>query len=264
VARDLRALFALAWLAACRTLPPDLDALPEGAVPLPLSSGRSDSLECSLNDCTDWFRIEVAGPGDLRIQVEPAAASAQADAVRGMLLDPSGAELARVSPVRGRSGAAQIQLRSAVQRGSYLFAVFAEGVDDRIDYRLTAQFEPEPPPRPSAAPPPPPPRPPPPPAPPRFESRRTPVLEVEGAGSGSGSQMVLLEAGASEQMRPGLRGRLIEKGLPIGEIVIVDVYPEGSRARIETELRGAISAETIAEIQIPVETGTPERRRRTR
>jgi hypothetical protein len=251
---------------ACRTALPDLDAVPTGAAPLRLARPSLDSLECPRSDCADWFRIEVDEPGDLVVAIEPVGTRYTLDArhMRVALFEAAGGAIGRPAsqtrPVSGR--AHDIRLRSSVRRGSYLLALFAGERRERVDYRVTAELElppPEPlpqlrPRRPPPSPPPkakaPPPAPPPPPAP-RFETRRGAVLEVEN--SRSGPPNVLLELGRSEGIRPGHRGRLVDGGESIAEIVVIAVYPDGSRARIERELSGTVTARTVAEIQVPVD-----------
>src|SRR4030095_14214787 len=107
-----------------------------------------------------------------------------------------------------------------------------------VGYALRAGFKAAPPPPPA-----------PPPAP-RFETRRAAVLEVEGGRTSE--QTVLLDAGEAAQLRPGMRGVLVDAGKKLGSVVIVNVYPDGSRARVEGVLAGPISPRTVAEIQVPL------------
>jgi hypothetical protein len=71
------------------------------------------------------------------------------------------------------------------------------------------------------------------------------VLEVEG------KRNVLLEAGAKSGIRSGQSGKLIDDGRVIGEIVVTEVYNDGSRARIEAGLSGSVTPRTVAEVQVP-------------
>jgi hypothetical protein len=59
---------------------------------------------------------------------------------------------------------------------------------------------------------------------------------------------VLLDAGKPDGVEVGLQGQLRDGGTVIGEIQVVEVYADGSRARILGELRGDISFDTLADI----------------
>src|SRR5262249_55801205 len=107
-----------------------------------------------------------------------------------------------------------------------------------VGYALLGRFKPAPPP------------PPPPPPAPRFETKRAAVLEVEDARSAQPS--VLLDAGEGAGLRPGLRGVLVDGGKKLAEVVIVNVYPDGSRARVEGVLSGSIPPRPVAQIQVPL------------
>jgi hypothetical protein len=107
-----------------------------------------------------------------------------------------------------------------------------------VGYSLRGAFKPAP-----APPPPPPPA-------PRFETRRAAVLEVEGERTQQ--QSVLLDVGEAAQLRPGMRGVLLDAGKKLGQVVIVNVYPDGSRARVDGALAGPITPRTVAEIQVPL------------
>jgi hypothetical protein len=80
------------------------------------------------------------------------------------------------------------------------------------------------------------------------------VLEVEGWGEHT--QAVLIEFGSNHGIRRGLRGRLIQDGSTIGEVVVEQVYPDGSRARVDGPLLAPVTSKTIVEIDVPVEAAT--------
>ena len=86
---------------------------------------------------------------------------------------------------------------------------------------------------------------------PRFETSYWMVLEVETA-SGQ-PRFVIIDGGRKNGLQRGFRGRLIEGGRSIAEIEIVEVYDDGSRARIATELADRITPRTAAEIDVPVD-----------
>jgi hypothetical protein len=52
-------------------------------------------------------------------------------------------------------------------------------------------------------------------------------------------------------MRSGFTGRLVDKGVTIGKLVIEQVYPDGSRARVDGVLSAPVTHETVAEIDVP-------------
>jgi hypothetical protein len=90
---------------------------------------------------------------------------------------------------------------------------------------------------------------------PQFRTQTSAVLEVEGWGEDS--QAVLIELGRADGIQAGLRGRLIEEGEVIGEIVIEQVYPDGSRARIDGTLVTPVTPSTTVEVEVPVGEGFP-------
>ena len=73
------------------------------------------------------------------------------------------------------------------------------------------------------------------------------LLEIER--SGGEPVAVLLEAGASEGLRRGMAGELVDRGQVIGRLEIIAVYDEGSRARIVGDLSVPITVDTAARIQ---------------
>ena len=84
----------------------------------------------------------------------------------------------------------------------------------------------------------------------RFEITSWMVLEVETEGGQP--RFVIIDGGNKNGLQRGFRGRLIERGRSIAEIEIVEVYDEGSRARIATELVDRITPQTAAEVAVPV------------
>jgi hypothetical protein len=76
---------------------------------------------------------------------------------------------------------------------------------------------------------------------------RSDLLEVERS---SGQPVaVLLEAGAGEGLRRGMVGELVDGGRVIGELEIIAVYDDGSRARIVGDLVAPITIDTSARLQ---------------
>jgi hypothetical protein len=72
------------------------------------------------------------------------------------------------------------------------------------------------------------------------------VLDVE-VGEG-GATYVLLDRGEPHGVRKAMRGGLRIGDRPIGDFVVVEVYRDGSRARIEGDLEADVGIDTVAEI----------------
>lgn len=232
--RVTRAVVAALLLGACaKAPPPDPNGTSAGATELVLGQKLDDSIGCAQGDCADWFRVDVPANGELSVEIGRGPEGVALKALETRLVDEKGDTL---DEAVGDSSAAIRRVHAAVTRGPVLVSVSASDPEARIAYSIRASFKPAPPP----------PRPP----EPRFETRRAAVLEVEGrAGAQS---FVLLDAGEGADLRPGMRGRLVDGGKSLGSIVIQDVYPDGSRARIEGELAGKIGPHTTAEIQVPM------------
>jgi len=232
--RAAPALLLAAALGACAKPPPDLDAQPAGAVPLPLDQRHADTLECDEGDCADWYRVDVPAKGLLMVDLGPGAPETAKGGLSARLLDAKGETLAIAASAHGES----LELKAPVAAGPVLVEVTPADPKAAVGYAVQGRFKPAPPP------------PPPPPPAPRFETKRAAVLEVEDARSSQPS--VLLDAGEGAGLRPGLRGVLVDGGKKLATVVIVNVYPDGSRARVEGVLAGSISPRTVAEIQVPL------------
>lgn len=242
-------LAALLALGACAKRPPDADAIPSGANALALATPRSDVLDCREDDCADWYRTEVPARGRLTIELSAAPPEDGADVrIALSLTDAQGATLARDQTI----GRTAISVSAEVSPATYLIAVASGHPEARFDYTVTARLVEPPPP------------PPPPPAvkkpvrrapavvkppPPRFETRRAEVLELEE--SGPHGRAVLLDAGSTQGLSVGLRGRLLDGGRTIATLTIVEVYPEGSLARVDGG-PDTIAVSSAAEIDIPL------------
>jgi len=227
-------------LAACAK-PPDPDREPAGAKPLPLESWLADGLDCKHGDCADWWRLELAGPGRLTVEAVGQSREASAPPLLLRVADADGTPLAEAQSGPGPVASASLAARRG---GSYLVAVLEAEGQGAAPYQLRASFTPAPPP-----PPPPPPRKVEPPAAPPPERVSGGVVEVERQGGVVAS--VLIDLGSERGMRPGLHGWLVERGQRIGEVEIVDVYREGSRARIDGSLAAPITPQTGVEIELP-------------
>jgi len=247
-------LAGLIAVCACAKRPPDPDATPAGANALALDTPRAEVLDCRENDCADWFRAEVPSKGKLVIELAAVPAEGEDVRISVSLADAQGATLARDQTV----GRAAISVSAEVPPATYLVAIASSHPAARFQYTLTARLVLPPPPPPPKAVPPPRKRQPPvvkPPPPPRFETRRAEVLESDD--DGPHGRAVLLDAGASQGLRVGLRGRLLDGGRAIATLEIVEIYPEGCLARVEGAGSGPIGTASVAEIEIPIAPATP-------
>jgi hypothetical protein len=78
---------------------------------------------------------------------------------------------------------------------------------------------------------------------------RSEVIEVERA---NGTPIaVLIDAGTATGLVEGQAGRLVRRGRVIGNVLVIDVYPTGSRAMIVSEIAGDITADTVVEVLDP-------------
>lgn len=277
-ARAPLVLFLLALLGAgCESMPAaDLGlskylkgAQPEveSAVAVSLGEWQRDQLHCAVDLCDNFYWIDVTRTGELSVDVYAPWGSGLPD-FGVVLLDQNETPLAAPKDPTARPA----RLSSRVSPGRYTVRVHAVGADDgRISYELIASFEPSsrqpkqvkqpapqvsPPPRPkrTAAPKvstpvdaptqkPAPPAPRPPMGKPLLSAE---VLDVEQEDGNPA--YVLLDAGEPQNLRVGMRGRLHESGRTIGEIEVVEVYRDGSRARLIGGLDGEITIDTAAEI----------------
>jgi hypothetical protein len=260
VARVCAALAIASTGGACSTPAPDPDATSEGAILL--APGRSwiDLLACEKrrNDCLDVYRVPVEGRGRLLVTVDASREAIQARTTTVELYDAKAQRLETSTLDVGDK-----RLSTDVKEGSYFVVVSSPPGEMMVPYRLqvtfaAAQETPQPP---VSTPRPPPPRPNPPqvrPQPPQPPPIRERYQAVSGAilelgGTAGNDQIVLIELGEGQGIRPGMRGRLVESGKVLGELVIEEVFREGSRARIRGELRAPVTPRTRVEVDVPVE-----------
>jgi hypothetical protein len=234
----------------------DPDGEPAGARPLALETWKADSLDCKGGDCADWYRFEATDPGHVTVEVVAVAKDHPVPAHALVLADGTGTRLGEA-----KSGAGPIMgLEAHVEKpGSYLLEI-SEGEDaGPFEYQLRVNFQVD-------APPPPPPQPqplskqrqgrtvskrtePPPPPPPPLEKLTGTVLKIEG--SADKVEAVVISLGTPRGMKPGMRGRVLEHGRTIANIEIVEVYRDGSRARVDGYVSGSISPAATVEIDAP-------------
>ena len=219
--------------AACRT-PRDLDGLPAGASSLPLNQWRTDQLHCKRGDCADWYRVVVAKRGHLNIEMSAPVFDSQAHPMTLTLAD----EHARSLDETG-SSEPTLTVGSPLKPGPFLVRVKSPEQQRRaLGYDIIAHFvkwEPPPPPAP---------------LPPQFEVLESEVLEHERRPGEPES--VLLSRGRQDGLVENLYGRLLNGDAEIARIQLIDVYPDGSRARLLDTPQAVITPSTRAEIDIPV------------
>jgi len=230
-------------IAACQTTPPDPDGQPGGAKTLQMGALHADQLSCRGGDCADWYRVRVPQRGDLVVLLEspPAAVGGGRDLAL-TLADGRSRQLERqaVSPVEGDA-----LITWQANPGYYMLRVdSSDEARTPLPYELSLRM---------VLPPPPPPSEPPPPPEPVYDVVEGQVLEVEG-GFGD-PEAVLVDRGETDGIFPGQGGRLLNGDATIAAIVVVDTYPEGSRARIEGTLSEPISPSTRVEIDVPTQSG---------
>jgi hypothetical protein len=174
------------------------------------------------------------GSGELRVDVRRGPSGTPPPEFAVTLEDDAGG-----APTTAMSnGRDRVSLSSQVSPGDYYLSVAPRDRKHRgvLYYEIRANYRP---------PPPPPPRDPP------FKTISCDVLEVEMGDV----PVVLISAGRDSALRSGLAGRLVQGGEVIGKLKIVEVYDEGSRARIEGTLAAPITPTTVVQIDVPLEGG---------
>lgn len=235
------ALVIAAPLAGCATLTTDSDGNPGDAQSLELDLERRDRLTCQdpkRPDCIDWFVVELPGKGEIQLEVTATNPEGLAPDYEVTIANH------RADPLQHRSnkGRAGVQVAWSGDPGAYFVAVGSGPSKTVLQYRIVARYQP-PAARDDSR--------------PRSETRSerefetisAMVLEVEAERGRP--RFVIIDGGRRNGHRAGFRGRLIERGRFVAEIEIVDVFDEGSRARIATDLLGAITPQTMAEIDVP-------------
>lgn len=227
------ALAAAAFAGALACATPDPDGVRERAQALALGASHADTLHCEEGDCADWYRTRVGEAGVLEVEVRPEAEAAVHPAVTVTLAGARGQALERASTL----GRAQVRLEHEASPGAYHLSVTPDDPRraEALRYRLRARLVP---PEPEAE-------------APRFETKSSAILEVEG--SLAEPEAVLLERGTKDGFEAGLEGRLVQGERAIAPIEIEQSFPDGSRARLTGPLGAPLSADTRAEIEVPVE-----------
>lgn len=229
-------------LAACASgppqSPPDTDATPEGAQTIALGEPHTDTLDCSGTagpDCVDWIRFPATGPGSVAVSVAPHVATGEAPPAPAVPFElvvtgEDGGELGHAS-AGADAPIAVVQFETKTPT-VWLVAVRVPPGTPRAVYDLSWQSQAArgaAPPAPAAA----------------GQTKRWAVLEVEAQGN------LLIDGGRRDGLRPGQRGRLLDGARTLGRVVVSEVFEEGARARVDGPLSGAITPDTVAEIEVP-------------
>ncbi len=208
------------------------------------------ALHCRKDACENLYQLVMGRGGSVKVTVNAPADPALPDFTLE-LQDRDGHVIAEDRELMKRPR----NVTRGLAPGLYLVSIKGRGTrDDRLSYKVrydvvtkteVKKARPSPP---QAAPKsrPKPPPPPPPPPPPTTRWIASEILEVERQGGEPVA--VLLEAGTSDGLKPGLKGELVDGGQPIAVLEVVDVYAEGSRARIVGALTAPITLDTTARI----------------
>jgi hypothetical protein len=231
---SLRILALAASLAGCAMFRVDADGSPDDARTLELNVAHSDRLACQDEerpDCIDWFVLNLPGEGEILLEVTAASPEGVTPDYVVTVTNH------RTDPLHHASnqGRPEVRMDWSGDPGDYFVAVSSGAAQPPFRYDIVARYQPA---RPREEP------------QPRFETTSWMVLEVEGERGQP--RFVIIDGGSRSGLRRGLRGRLIERGRFLAEIEIVDVFDEGSRARITTELVDRVTPQTAAEIDVPV------------
>jgi hypothetical protein len=223
--------------------PPDADATQETSRAISYASPHADRLDCrkgGSGDCADWFNFQPTAPGTLRLVVVPAPAPAGEAPGAPVPFELTVADETGNVVGRAVAGAepAAVSLEVRDPQVFYASVVVPPGTRSQA-YQLTFESQLR------AAPPPVP-------APPTGKTQRWTVLEVDKRG-GTAETRVLIDGGRRDAIRNGQRGRLVDGQRTLGRIVVIEVFEEGSRARVEGPLSGEITPETVAEIEVPAD-----------
>jgi hypothetical protein len=221
-------------LGGCAITPPP-HGYPEGALALTPAQPYHDTVNCRRKDCERWYRMRADRKGTFVVDVAGYEAGKALPQYSVLLTDHTGDNvLARESNLEQ----SRVRFDRDVGADTYLVGIVAPPKAGGFRFRVTLDFAAAPPSAPSEPP------------PPKYELHTSSVLE--SVGYGQDAVAVLIESGRKHGMRVGFRGRLIDGGTEIGRVVIEQVYPDGSRAKIDGALIAPVTHETVVEIDVPV------------
>jgi hypothetical protein len=232
--RPALAFSLLIALGGCAITPPP-HGYPEGALALTPAQPYHDTVNCRRKDCERWYRMRVDRKGTFVVDIAGYEAGRTLPQYSVLLTDHTGDNvLARESNLEQ----SRVRFDRGVGADTYLVGIVAPPKAGGFRFRVTLDFAAATPAAPSEPP------------PPQYELHTSSVLE--SVGYGQDAVAVLIESGRKHGMRVGFRGRLIDGGTEIGRVVIEQVYPDGSRARIDGALIAPVTYETVVEIDVPV------------
>jgi hypothetical protein len=217
---------------------PDPNGAPAQAERLAFKADRADSVDRGRGDLDDWFLLDFSSAGNLKVVVTGAQGAALPH-IFVAITDLSGQFPG--NPVRS-GGRPRVGLAQQVAKGQRLLWIGTEPeASGATAYSVRAEFAPRVVPRPATTPAPPP--------PPQVSVYTTRVVEfAQGQGE---TQFATVAGGVNAGMRVGLRGRLKDGGRVIGQLQVVEVFPAGSRVRIDGALAAPVTARTVVEIDVP-------------
>jgi len=227
----------------------DPDGVRGKAKELDLGVSNDGTLNCRRGDCADWYRVRLATDGMLIINARAMRGDKAIEPFRISLENGFGVFLKKIENVALN----EQSLERFLIAGVYLIGLESTAESGPVGYQFSAFFIPvasavsvdrptqapgtvgrhE---RPAAV------------KPRRIEAE---VLEVEG--SMADPTGVLLDLGRAGGAALGLRGQLREGGSLVGEIELVEIYEEGSRARLASPLLRPITPGVRAVIFLPAE-----------
>ncbi len=238
------ALILVTGGATCPKAVPDIDGARGQAIERALGQTHVNTLQCHAGDCQDWHRIRLPEPGVLFLNSRIVRSRDSHSHYALLLEDGFGDPLQNLRNV-GTSGQ---KLVRALDAGVYLIGVEAPPGSAELVYEIRTRFEPDrlvSPPQGDFAPevlPDEPPQ-------PSFERVDAEVLEVEGRMAAPTG--VLLDLGRNRGIVSGLLGELLEGDAMVGEIEVIDIYDEGSRARVFLPLTRPITPAVRAVLLLP-------------
>lgn len=224
--------------ATCRRLP-DEDGARGQAVERALDDTYVNSLECRKGDCADWHRVRIRERGTLSLDCRAVRGDEPNPLFTVQLEDGFGDAIDAMENV----GDSSQRLMRVLDPGVYLVGIEAPEKTRSIVYELTVGFEPAPrrvstPARVDPGP-----------RVPTYRRVDAEVLEVEGSMAEPSG--VLLDLGGNRGVYEGLRGELVEGDSLVGDIRVVNVYEEGSRASVALPLRRPITPAVRAVLLFP-------------
>ena len=257
----LSALLPIACMSclwACASGPPqDPAGGPGRALSYTLGQRAGGSFDCEDGDCQDWYLFETSQPGSVNVSVEAQRADGTSAEVE---LTITGAQADVLATAQSRSG--QLQERWVIRPTPHYFRITTAGAEggEALSYTLRTDFEPDYTARRKAA--------------PKVEStpkpragrRPVPTVErvptpepdpswriVEALLIGIDGDEALLGEGSLGGIRVGFRGRIVEGGRAVARFEVIQVFPEGSRARLDNVPDHQLTPGAKALVEVPLD-----------